>query len=266
MPVKTGADVDSRYIVPGLIRGLDVLRTFTREHQQQTIAEVARGVGITRSTAFRIVYTLEAAGYLNKVPDTKNYQLTSRVMELGHSYLASHDLSELANPILRSLRDETGVSAHLVVREGSEVVYVARIPGNTSLVSTVNVGSRLPAHATAPGRVLLAGLSLSEVVKLYEDFTFEQFTPSTPKSMGDLVSLVEADRKAGSVVSIGFYERDIASIASPVYNAEGKLEAAISVSCPISTYSEEDFRTRIRARVEEAADQLSRALGYRPAA
>jgi DNA-binding IclR family transcriptional regulator len=261
-----GPEIDERYIVPGLMRGLDVLRTFTRDRQQQTIAEIARAVGITRSTAFRIVYTLEVAGFLSKLPDTKRFQLTSRVMELGYSYLASHDLSELAGPILRKLRDETQASTHLVVRDGREVVYIARFPGNTSLVSAINVGSRLPAHATAPGRVLLSGLPLSEVVRLYENFAFERFTESTPDSMGALVSLVEEDRRAGSVISIGFYEPDIATIATPVWNAEGRMEAALSISCPVTTYDEEAFRTQVRARVDAAADELSRALGYRPSA
>lgn len=258
--------IDERYIVPGLVRGLDVLRSFKRERQDQSIADVAREVGITRSAAFRIVYTLEVAGFLRRSTDTKRYRLTSSVMELGYSYLAGHDLLELANPILRQLRDDTQASAHLAVREARDAVYIARFPGNTALVSQVHVGSRLPAHATAPGRVLLAGLPLAEVVGLYEDFAFETYTPSTPDSMAALISLVEQDRKSGSVVSFGFYEPDIASIATPVRNTEGKLEAAISISCPVNTYDKKMFGKVIRERVERAADELSRALGYRAAA
>lgn len=262
---KDAAPLDERYIVPGLARGLQMLQSFTRDRQEQSVAEMAKRVGVTRSSAFRIVYTLEASGFLRRVHDTHRYQLGSRVLELGYSFLAGKDLIEVATPVLRRLRDETQTSTHLAVREGREVVYVARFQGNTSLISAMTVGSRLPAHATAPGRVLLAGLPLSEVVVLYEDYGFETYTSDTPESMGALVSLVERDRRDGSVLSWGFYDPDVASVAAPVYNAAGRLEAAISVSCPINTYDQTTFSTRVRTAVEAAAAEISRGMGFRSA-
>lgn len=265
MTLPISATPDERYIVPGLIRGLEVLRSFTQERREQSIAEVARQVGITRSAAFRIVYTLEVAGFLRRLSESKRYQLTSRVMELGYSYLAGHELTELAAPVLRHLRDATQASVHLAVLEGRNVIYLSRFAGRTSLVSTITVGSRLPAHATAPGRVLLSGMPLSQVVALYDDFAFETYTPSTPDSIASLVALVEKDRRESSVVSFGFYEPDVASIAAPVRNTEAKIVAAISISCPLTTYDKEEFCGRIRPLVEEAALELSRALGHQPA-
>lgn len=255
--------IDERYVVPGLLRGLQILQTFTRERQEQTVADMARLIGVNRSTAFRIVYTLEMAGFLRRAADSRRYQLGTRVLELGYSFLAGKDLIEIATPVLRRLRDSTHTSTHLAVREGREIVYVARFQGNTSLISAMTVGSRLPAHATAPGRVLLAGLPLSEVVGLYEDFTFETFTPETPDSMSALISRVEQDRKQPLVVSWGFYDANVASIAAPIHGATGKCEAAISVSCPINTYDRPTFEGRIARLVEDAAAEISSGLGYR---
>ncbi|MBT0668145.1 IclR family transcriptional regulator [Novosphingobium profundi] len=260
---ETSSEIDERYIVPGLVRGLQVLQSFTRERQEQTVAEVARQIGATRSTAFRLVYTLEYAGYLRRISDGKRYQLGSRVLELGYSFLAGKDLIEVANPVLARLRDDTGTSTHLVVREGRDAVYIARFQGNTSLISAVTVGSRLPAHATAPGRVLLAHMTLSEVVALYENFEFTKYTEATPESMGDLVSLVEGDRKHGTVVSWGFYDKNVASVAVPIYDASGEVAAAISVSCPITTFDREAFEGRVLAQVERAGAEISRGLGCR---
>lgn len=260
--VEDDQQYDERYIVPGLARGLQILQSFTRDHQEQSVAEMAKRVGVTRSSAFRIVYTLEASGFLRRGADSRRYQLGSRVLELGYSFLAGKDLIEVATPILRRLRDETQASSHLAVREGREVVYVARFQGSTSLISAMTVGSRLPAHGTAPGRVLLAGVPLSEVVALYEDFDFQTFTADTPESMGALVSLIEKDQRENSVISWGFYDPDVASLAAPIYNAAGKLEAAISVSCPIKTYDQDAFSTRIRAAVERAGHEISRGMGY----
>ncbi|QDK35702.1 IclR family transcriptional regulator [Sphingomonas sp. IC081] len=257
--------IDERYIVPGLARGLQMLQSFTRDRQEQTVGEMAKRVGVSRSSAFRIVYTLEACGFLRRIEDSRRYQLGSRVLELGYSFLAGKDLIEVATPILRKLRDDTQASTHLAVREGREVVYVARFQGSTSLISAMTVGTRLPAHATAPGRVLLTGLPLSEVVRLYEDYSFETYTPDTPDSMGALISLVENDRREACVVSWGFYDSNVASIAAPIFNATGKLEAAVSVSCPINTYDQATFSTQVRATVLAAAAEISRGLGYRTA-
>ncbi len=258
--------LDERYIVPGLQRGLQILQSFTHDRQQQTVAEMAKAVGVTRSTAFRIVYTLEATGFLRRLADTRRYQLGSRVLELGYSFLAGKDLIEIANPILKKLRDESQASSHLAVREGREVVYIARFQGNTSLISAMSVGSRLPAHATAPGRVLLTGVPLSEVVALYEDYDFETYTPQTPRNMGELVGLVDEDRRETSILSWGFYDPDVASAAAPIFNASGKVEAAVSVSCPIKTYDRATFEGQVRAKVEAAAAEISRGLCYRAVA
>ena len=240
------------------------LQAFTDDRQELTVADLARLVDVNRSTAFRIVYTLEAAGFLQKVSDTRRYRLGSRVLELGYSFLAGKDLIEVANPILNRLRDDTSTSTHLIIREGRNAVYISRFQGNTSLISAVNVGSRLPLHATAPGRVLLAGLPLADVVALYDGYGFETYTEMTPSDIGALVSLVEQDRKRPLVISWGFYDANVASIAAPVRNASGGLEAAISVSCPINTFDKATFEGRIQAQVEVAAADISRALGYRP--
>lgn len=264
MTLEAANDIDARYLVPGLVRGLEILQTFTTERQQQTIADIARSIDVTRSTAFRLVYTLEALGFLQKVDDTRKYQLTSRVLDLGHTYLAGQDLIETANPILRALRDETQTSTHLAIREGRDVVYIARFAGNTRLVSSIGVGSRLPLHATTPGRVLLTGLSLPEIARLFEGHAFKSYTASTPTDVGALISQVEADRKEPSLVSWGYYEGEIAGISAPVYGQDHQIVAAVTISCPINTFSRDEFEMIIRRRVETAAMELSRALGYRP--
>ncbi|MGC4029289.1 MAG: IclR family transcriptional regulator [Steroidobacteraceae bacterium] len=256
-------EVDQRYLVPGLLRGLQILHTFTPERQQQTIAEIARAAGITRTTAFRLVYTLEHTQHLRKVPNSRNYELGSRALDLSHAYLSCLDMIETANPILKALRDETQTSTHLMVLEGRDVVYIARFAGTTSLVSTQCVGSRLPAHATAPGRILLTGLTLSEIAALYENVPLQSYSGAAPDSIGALISRVEEDRRASSIVSWGAYEPSVAAIAAPVYGQDGKILAAISATCPLSTFSQEEFSTVIRGHVETAAMTLSRALGYR---
>ncbi|MFC7557433.1 IclR family transcriptional regulator [Pseudoroseomonas wenyumeiae] len=149
---------DERYLVPALIRGLGLLQAFGPGRTEMTLAELAAAIGVTRSAAYRLAYTLEHLGFLRHDPRGRRYALGPEVLRLGYGYLASRDLVEVAGPALEALRDRTGWSAHLGILEGTEVVYVARVPTRRSVASNVQLGSRLPAHATAMGRILLAAL------------------------------------------------------------------------------------------------------------
>jgi DNA-binding IclR family transcriptional regulator len=156
------AGADERYMVPGLARGLAMLSAFTAETPQLSLADLARAVGLTRSSAFRIAYTLAELGYLVRDEATKSYRLGPRVLGLGFAFLSSIEIVEVAQPHLMALRDRTQCSAHLAILDGTEIVYVARHAVQKALTSHVQVGSRLPAHATSMGRALLSQLSADD--------------------------------------------------------------------------------------------------------
>ncbi|WP_237215603.1 IclR family transcriptional regulator, partial [Falsiroseomonas oryziterrae] len=163
-PAAERAEGD-RYLVPGLARGLEVLGCFGAEAPRLTPAELARMLGVTRSALFRTLYTLTELGFLQHDPATGRFALGPALLRLGHGVLPGRDVVEVALPILRQLRDATAWSAHLGALDGAEVVYLLRLPARPGARSLVRVGSRLPAHATAMGRVLLAGLGEAELAE-----------------------------------------------------------------------------------------------------
>ena len=260
--LKESSDQHERYIVPGLVRGLAVLQVFSEENQELGIAEIARQIKASRSTAFRLVYTLESLGFLQRTNSSKRYRIGSRVLNLGYSYLSSLDLIELATPILEGLRDSTRTSSHLIIRDGGDIVFVARCSARAQFASTVGVGTRFPAYATAPGRVLLSSLSTSEVVALFEDTEMYRYTENTPDSLGKLVQQLEQDKKESSIISWGFFDPTVANISAPVMDKNKTTVAAISASCPIGTYPKQEFETEIRQIVEQAGVSLSQTLGH----
>lgn len=253
--------IDKRYMVPGLERGLSVLQSFSADLQEMSVVEIAKKVGITRSSAFRLVYTLETLGFLDKISGTNKYKLSSRVLDMGFSYLSSLDIVDHARPVLEQVRDHTKGASHILIREKTEVVYVACCSARTHFTSTVGVGTRFPAHATAPGIVLLADLSVSELVSLYEGEDLQGYTEHTPTSLGDLISRVEEARGQASVSSWGYFDPDVAAVASPVRGHSGRIVAALSMSCPISTYSKDEFEEQPRQVVEAFARELTQMLG-----
>ena len=129
------------YNVPGLVRGLAVLRSFTPQRSEQSLADIARSLGVTRSAAFRTVHTLVSEGYLLEVSGKSRYCLGPQVLRLNYGLLASRELLEVAQKPLEALRDDLDWSTHLAVLDGRHVLYLLRYPATDGLSSLVHVGS-----------------------------------------------------------------------------------------------------------------------------
>lgn len=254
-------DGRERYIVPALERGLSLLRRFTRESPAMALGEIARANGLPRATAFRLVRTLEVLGYLRRIDGTKTYRLGPAVLSLGFEYLASVDLPEVARPALEGLRDRTGASAHLAVRDRDEIVYLARHPSRSALTSNIRVGTRLAAHGSSMGRVLLADLPADELVSLYLGHEFERYTDQTPADLDALRALLRDDAERGYVVGRSFHERGVVSVAAPVRDTTGDAVAAINVTAAENSIVAGAMDGAIKDDVVETARTISSWLG-----
>ncbi|MBP6114679.1 MAG: IclR family transcriptional regulator [Acinetobacter sp.] len=252
---------EERYLVPGLVRGLAILNLFDHSNQEMTISEIAEKIDVNRSSAFRLIYTLEASGYLKKTSQ-KTYALDSNVMKLGFNSLSELSITELAMPILKELRDSVKIAVHLSVLEETNLLFISNLQSQGFFTSNVRIGTRWPAHATVIGQLLLSRLSNTEVKKRYANFRdWEVFSDKTPKDLNSLLERLDYVRSQSFMVSWGHYNTDMAACAAPVYNqANNELVAVLSVSCPISTYSETEFTTTISQKLVLAANKISQFI------
>lgn len=254
---------DERYLVPGLKRGLQLLDCFTHEKPEWTLSELAVRLGVPFSSAFRLAHTLEAMGFLVKADGRKEYRLGLRLLSLGFEYLNSLEPVEVARPYLNALRESTGASAQLAVRDGRDVVYLIRISGRMKLRPDISVGTRLPAHAVTVGRILLSDLSLRELEMLYKGVPMEAISAQTPTTAAQLAKVLEADRKRGYVFSKGGFIANVVSLATGVREASGKIVAAISLSSTDASIPTERWTGDLREALLKAAAEISAMLGYR---
>jgi DNA-binding IclR family transcriptional regulator len=252
--LPVGEGIDERYLVPALIRGLDILRTLSNDHKKMSLSEVAASLGVTRSSAYRLLYTLSHLGFVDYEGDTKSYALGPEVLQLGYGYLAGRDLVEVATPHLLRLRDRTGWSAHLGELHGREVVYLARVATRRSIASTVHVGTRLPARSTTMGRVLLSELDERAIRSLYRD-------ERGASSVAALLKQLAGDRAQGAVVQNSVYEPGVASVAAPVRDMSGRAVAAINISAVAMFTNDVELNGTLKAEVIAAAEAISRDLG-----
>jgi DNA-binding IclR family transcriptional regulator len=253
-----GQETD-KYVVPALQRGLALLALFTRQQPELNGAELARRLGLPRASVFRLLHTLERASCVQRVGDSANYRLGVGVLRLGFEYLASMEMAEHGRPILETLRDGCGYSAHLCVRDGTEVVVVAKAAGHSALFNSLQVGTRLPAHATVLGRVLLADLSLKALSELYADTPMTAFTAKTPTTVKALSEQIEAQKKQGYAISQGGFESGISTIAAAVRNEQGGVGATLSVTVPAQQIGKEQVELLV-PQVLAAARALTARL------
>lgn len=255
--------VDDRYLVPGLVRGLELLEAFSPEQPSLTLSQLSRAIGLSRSSAYRLVYTLAELGFLARDPVTKSYSLGARVLKLGFTYLASQDMVDLARPQLEALRDKTNCSAHFGILDGADVVYLLRAADRNAVTSQVNVGTRLPAYATSLGRAILAEMPAVDVRARFASVAFRQFTKQSPAHTEDLLRLLQQDHARGFAISRSAFESGIASVAAPVFDSHGVVVAAVNIATPESSPSAKLLEGKLKDAVLEAARTISLWLGHR---
>lgn len=255
----------STYLVPGLERGLRILSEFSAREPVLGAPELSRRIGIPRTTTFRLLQTLEALGFLERVHGDREFRLGVAVLRLGFEYLSSLELTDLGTPVLEQLRDATGLSAHLLIRDGRDVVFVAKAQSREPMFSSVkvHVGTRLPAHATVHGQVLMSDLSLSELRALYPEKQLERYTDRTPATVTDLYERAQECAEQGYALSEGAFETGISVVSAPVRDHSGRIVAAITVTVPRSNLGDERARAPLIAAVCGAAIDLSLRLNYR---
>src|SRR6201996_5297632 len=190
---------DSGYRVPGLERGLRILTEFSPREPVLGAPELSRRLKIPRTTVFRLLQTLESLGFLERAAKDRNYRLGVAVLRLGFEYLSSLELTDLGLPIIEALRNETGLTSHIVIRDGRDVVFVAKAQSHTPIFSSVkvNVGTRLPAHATTHGQVLMGDLTLNDLRALYPEPKLHRFTKLTPETVEELYERIRDDAQRG---------------------------------------------------------------------
>jgi DNA-binding IclR family transcriptional regulator len=257
--VATPDEGGDRYTVPALERGLRILGEFGHDTRTLSAPELARRFDLPRSTMFRLLTTLENMGFLERAEGGRDYRLGLAVLRLGFDYLASLELTELGTPVLNRLSEEIGHICHLVVRDGRSIVYVAKTAIYSPFRSTVSVGTRLPAHATVLGHALLADMTLPELRTLYPEDKLEQFTSQTPANVHALFDAVHAGRERGYVISEGFYEPNISTVATPVRDRAGHVVAALGVRVNAAQIDAAE-RQHLVERACSAADEISALL------
>ena len=249
-------------VVKSLEKGLAILAAYDTTNTEYSVLEISKKLTINRTTAFRLMKTLESNGFLQKNPDSAKYGLGLKLLELGNLVTYHMDLQKYASPILHQLAQDLSLTVHLVVRQGAEAIYVDKEDPRDAVIAYSRVGKRLPLYCTAVGKVLLSELTPLQIKELWQELKIIKYTANTIDNLQALLKAVEAVQNNGYAIDNEELLEGMLCIAAPIRNHKSEIIAACSV-----TGTDKQFlnikRDLIIARLINTANNISHKLGWK---
>jgi DNA-binding IclR family transcriptional regulator len=251
-------ELDPRSVLGKAMR---VLHAFTAEDQGVSFAELQRRTGLPKATLHRVAGDLVTARLLDRVDGA--YHLGGRLFELGMLASLERTLLEVATPFLEDLYERTHETVHLGVREGSEVVYVAKVAGHRQVRSPTRIGGRMPLHSTALGKALLAHADEQVRVPILRG-PLERLTPRTITAPGRLRQQLDAVVETGVAFEYEESATGIVCVAAPILDRDDRPVAAVSVAGSVTRFRPPAHAASVRAAAAGIAATLARRAELRP--
>jgi len=250
---------NDREFVQGLQRGFAVIKAFGPDARRLTITQVSEKTDLTRAVARRYLLTLEALGCVAQMGST--FALTPKVLDLGFTYLSTIDVANFAEPFMERVVETLHESCSLTVLDGDEIVYVARVPAKRIMSFNLVVGSRLPAHATSMGKVLLASLPPAALDAYFRTARLQRLTRRTICTETGLRQALEEVRGRGWAMADQESEDGVRTVAMPVFDHSLDVTAAMNVAGHAARVSTSALQRQFLPVLREATRAASRALG-----
>jgi len=239
---------------------LSILETLGGVHEM-SLTELARKLGLGKSSVYRLLVTLARRGYVEKNPQSERYRLTYRLFAVASPAADRFGLREAAHPIMERLAAHTGETVNLGVLDGTRVLNLHKVESRHLLRMHLTVGSGVPAHATALGKVLLAALEPDELARRLRGRRLERLTRRTVGDRSALRSALARVHEQGFAVDDEECSLGLRCVAAPILDRRGLVVAALSISGPTQRFPQTTL-SRLTEVVQAAARELSHRLGY----
>jgi IclR family acetate operon transcriptional repressor len=244
-------------------RSLDVLRLLSRHPDGASVKTLSDELGTPPSSTHRVLQVLVDERFAVQDPATRRYKLGPEVLQLNRAYLEKQVFATVARSHLLQLTAETGETSFATALVGTVPICVAMAECDRPLRLFIGIGQRMPYHAAASARAILAFMD-PEVAEqlLRSEEPFEQFTERTPQSVPEVMAVLDIVRREGYALCEDEFDRHVAAVAAPVKEFHGGVSSSVTIVA-----MEERLRGRNRERVvrsvRETADRISQSMGHR---
>jgi DNA-binding IclR family transcriptional regulator len=244
--------------VQSVDRALTILEMLAREGEAG-VTEIAADLGVHKSTAFRLLATLESHRLVEQDGDRGRYRLGVGNLRLAGATTARLDLVTEARPVCRQLATDTGETVNITVRSETSALYLDQVAGSSALQSHNWVGQHIPLHATSNGKVLISEMSEAELKKAVRELP--RLTDRTVTKRAELRTQLEHIREVGYALAVDELETGLTAAAAPIRNAHGDIIASMSISGPTFRLTGEKLDRAIPLLVASATE-VSHRLGW----
>jgi IclR family KDG regulon transcriptional repressor len=230
-----------------------------------SLKELSAKVALPKGTTHRLLFSLSYFGYVRQATESKNYYLGFKLVELGNRLLDQLDLRTQARPFLIDLNKRTKETVHLVVLDQDEALYIDKVepdekPGGLQMVS--RIGLRVPVHCSSVGKVFLAQFSDQDLEVLIKKKGLQKRTGNTITDPEKLKQHLKTISRQGYAIDNEENEKGIRCVGAPVFNQQGKVIAAISISGPTIRITKKLLQNSLKREIIKTASAISRELGY----
>ncbi len=241
----------------------DLLDSLSKAPQGLSLGELAQKVGLPKGTTHRLISSLAYFDYVQQDPLSRKYKLGFKLVTLGNQLLDQVDLRVEARPFLFELAQSTHETAHLVIWDNDEGLYIDKIQlSSDGLHMTSRTGYRVPLYCTAVGKVLMAHLPPVQMDRIIEQKGLPPRTVHTLTNADEFKAHLQRIRKEGYALDNDEHCEGVRCVAAPIYNMNGSVVAAISISAPAVRITPDIARQAIKDRVIKTAKKISYQLGY----
>jgi IclR family transcriptional regulator, pca regulon regulatory protein len=249
-------DESKRYI-SSLEKGLLLINSFLPENRELSLSEIARANGMNLGTTHRYVLTLKKLGYVAQNQESKKYRLTPKLVSMGFSILRGMDLRSRVFPYMMEMAKEFDTTSQCAILHGHEIIYIERVRSQDVVNLDLSVGSRLPAHCTSMGKVILAFLGEKERKRIVKQMKLLPLTPYTITDRKKFLQELDLTRQRGYAVNSQELTAGLRTIAVPIFNAGPRVEAAFGLSYPVYRVEGNDLEETYARRLLEISKLVS---------
>jgi DNA-binding IclR family transcriptional regulator len=248
------------YVVPAVKRTFDILE-FLAYKGEATFVEIYTELGLPKSSAYQLLSTIEPRGYVRRTQDGAKYCLGLRLYELGNLAMKKFDIRDEAIPVLKVMSEKTKLACHMAVLDENEGVYLTHIEGANPVRLNAWEGKRIPLHASAMGKALMAWEDSEKLEKIIRNTRFVKATNKTIISPVQLRKQLSTVREKGWALNDEEWHPSIRAIAAPVRDVNGKVVAAIDIIGLSSDLNDKDLPKYVKILLKSAHD-ISVRLGF----
>jgi IclR family KDG regulon transcriptional repressor len=246
--------------IESVAKALTILLLFKINKPNWGVTEIARELGMQKSTVYRLLATMEEFGVVRKTRDGRNYRLGMRLFELGSVVANTFDLRDIALSYLYKVSEQSGETVHLGVLNDNEAMSIEAVDGRNTLKSSILIGKKTPIYCTSVGKAILAFLALESQKEIIEKINFTKFTDKTIVDPKTLAAELELTRKRGYAVDNMEHEVGVRCIAAPIWDSTDKVVASLSISGPSIRLTETTI-PELAQLIMATTKEISKELG-----